>query len=308
MNVLVTGGAGFIGSQIAKTYRKKGDRVWIVDNFSTGRAENLDENFFRCDSADMRLYSHLSEALNWADLVYHMAATVGQKVVLADPEATLLNNIQCCEVLLEKAYQHNRILIASSASVYWYGVSGDQILKEDSILKIPSGKARQQAYGLSKLICEVLSQASHCNTVIARLFNIYGPNQRSDYGSVVSTWVEQCLSNKPLTIHGNGNQLRSFCYVEDAVRAMGLLLEKNSQKGEIYNIGNENLISLSALSGLVKKVTHSRSELIYVSYQDAYGFDFTEAENIPPSFEKIQKLTGFRSQCSLEEGLTKIAK
>ena len=303
MNILVTGGAGFLGSQIAKTHRKKGDKVWIIDNLSTGSEENLDRDFFRFDSVDMRTSPHLSEALKWADWVYHMAATVGQTVVLSNPEQALLNNIQCCEILLEKAQTHNRILIASSASVYWYGVAGEQELKEDSILKIPSGKARQQAYGLSKLINETLAQASGHNTTIARLFNIYGPGQRSAYGSVIPRWIEQCLKNEPMTIYGNGRQIRSFCYVEDAVNAMGLLLEKNPHKGEIYNIGNPRLISLSDLASLVKKITRSSSNLVYVPYQTAYGFDFEEAENIPPSFEKLERLIPFRPQWSLEEGI-----
>ncbi len=152
MKILVTGGAGFLGSQIAKHHQKKGDQVWVVDDFSTGSTENLNRNFFRIDSCDLRVYPHLSEALKWADKVYHMAAMVGRKLVFSNPGQVLLNNIQSCAGLLEKAQPHNRIFIPSSSSVYWYGVVGDQVLKENSMLKFPSGHARLQAYAISKLL------------------------------------------------------------------------------------------------------------------------------------------------------------
>ncbi|MBS3904818.1 MAG: NAD(P)-dependent oxidoreductase [Simkania sp.] len=306
MNILVTGGAGFLGSQIARYHHKKGDVVWIIDDFSTGAIENIDQDFFRVDSADMRSYTFLAEALKWADLVYHMAATVGQKWVLSNPERTFLNNIQCCEVLLEKAQPHNRILIPSSASVYWYGVVGEQTLRENSILKIPSGRAIQQAYGMSKLVCEALAQMSGHHCVIVRLFNIFGPGQKSVGGSVVPMWMKQCMHNEPISIYGSGEQIRSFIYVEDAILAMERLLEKDLSKGEIYNIGNEHLISLIDLAQLIKKITRSRSEEVYIPYEKAYGIDFEEALNIPPSFEKFHQAVDFHSLWSLEEGIARI--
>ncbi len=306
MKVLVTGGAGFIGSHIANYHHQKGDQVWVIDDLSTGDESYLDPFIYRFSRADMRKYP-LRESFDWADRVYHMAATVGQARVLADPEGAFLNNCQCCEALFASAQPHNQIFIASSASVYWYGVVGDQILKEDSVLKIPSGASRQQAYGLSKLFGENLAQLSKRHVIIGRLFNIFGPRQKSAYGAVIPRWLEQLQKNVPLTVYGNGDQIRSFCYVDDAVEAIDLLFQKSPGGGEIYNIGSERSVSLIELSEIIKRETSKGSKIINVPYKKAYGFDFDEAENILPSFEKIRNM-GFRAKISLEEGISRIAK
>ncbi len=307
MKVVITGGAGFIGSHIAIYHQKKGDEVWVIDDLSAGDLNHFDFTLFRFSKTDMTIGSTLKEALDWADRVYHLAASVGQTRVLADPMQAFLNNCQCCEILFKYIKPHHQVFIASSASVYWYGVIGDQVLKEDSILKLPSKNARQMGYGLSKIVAENLAELSSQRVIIGRLFNIYGPHQKSAYGSVIPRWIEQAKKNEPLTLYGDGKQLRSFCYVDDAIDAIELLFKKSSGRGEIYNIGSMPLVSLLELSQIVTSIIKSESKTLFIPYEKAYGFEFHEAENIVPSFEKIQKL-GFSPKISLKEGLSRIAK
>lgn len=306
MNVLITGGAGFIGSHIADFHHRKGDKVWVIDDLSTGDESNLDPSLYRFSKGDMKK-DLVKESFDWADRVYHMAATVGQTKVLADPRAAFLNNCECNEFLFENVRSHTQIFFASSASVYWYGVVGDQVLKEDSVLKIPSVFSRQSSYGLSKLFGEYLAKLSNRQVIIGRLFNIFGPRQKGEYGFVIPRWIEQLRKNEPLTLYGDGTQRRSFCYVDDAVEAIDLLFRKNSGRGEIYNIGSEKQISLLQLSEIIKKTFQTRIETIRIPYKEVYGPDFQEAENIFPSFEKIQNL-GFQAKISIEEGISKTAK
>ena len=308
MKVLVTGGAGFIGSEIASFHSKRGDLVWVIDDLSTGRLENLDFPIFRFDQEDITLGNAFKEALEWAEWIYHMAAVVGQSKVLLDPFTALQKNVESTQALFKWAKPNHRIFFASSASAYWFGVEGDGVVQEDCVLKIPSGNSFQKAYMLSKIFGENLAQLSSCFTVIGRLFNIYGKNQQSLYGSVIPRMIEQSKKQKPITIYGDGSQRRSFLHVQDAVRYIYLLMKNASSKGQIYNIGSSDLICLSDLALLIKEVTESASEIQYIEYKKAYGVEFIEAENIVPSFAKTWDLTHYFPEFDLKTEISKIAK
>lgn len=312
-NVVVTGGAGFIGSHIAAYHLKKGDHVWVVDNMQAGRLENMasfrDNPHFQFDQSDVRTWPRLHEATKWADRIYHMAANVGQRLVLGNPVDTLWNNIQGCEKILEAmtdSHSQARLLIASSSGVYCHNTVGpDGLVHEDDELIIPSGKFLQEVYHLSKLINEVMGltycsqKKIHCTVV--RIFNTVGVNQSSAYGMVLPTFVEEALSNKPLTVYGDGLQTRSFSNVLDTVRALDLLLDNPKSDGEIVNVGDDRECSIIHLAEMVKELAHSDSEICYLTYKEAYGIDFHDVRRRRPDLRKLKSLTGFQPQYSIKE-------
>lgn len=315
MNILITGGAGFIGSHIAAYHAAKGDAIWVVDNLSEGRLENLEGlKLHRFDQYDIRNYPSLSEAVAWSDRIYHMAALLGQRRVLTYPVETLFNNIDGCQKILE-AMSHLkkdiRLIIASSSGVYWHVTPGpDNTLHESDTIAVPSGQFREESYYLSKLINEVMALAyAHekgCHCTIARIFNTIGPRQSRSYGMVVPTFVEQALTGQPITIYGDGQQTRSFCHVKDVARALSLLLENPSSRAEIYNVGYDQECSILELATMVKTLSKSPSEIHFISYKETYGFDFKDTNQRPPNMTKIKALTGFTPEYSLEETLKEL--
>ena len=311
MNILITGGAGFIGSYLVKRHLKSGDSVWVIDDLSAGSLDNLKGLAIRFNQADLRTFRKIDEAVLWSDRIYHMAATVGSKRHQSNLMPTLLNNIHSLEVLLEavkRTQKTNRMVIASSASVYWHGVAGEQILRENSILKLPSkaGTFFKEVYGFSKYVNEIMSIASGLNCCIARLFNVIGPKQTGLYGAVVPILIHQALKNEPMEILGNGEQTRSFCHVEDIVTAMHLLLEHPQSGREIFNVGNQHLCSVNELAKIIRNLTKSRSEIVHLPYTEFYEKEFQEAQNIKPSFEKLTQTTGFEPKWSLEASIKDI--
>lgn len=315
MKVLVTGGAGFIGSHLVKEHLKKGDEIWVVDNLSTGRIENLDEithhPLFRFSRADLRVWQDLQEAIEWADWVYHMAAIVGQKVVIAHPVSVITENIQGCERVLEAIGEKNgscKLLIASSSEVYGY--EGTSSFREDALIGFPSRECIQVNYPLSKLVNEAmcLSYFSEkgLDVVIARLFNTTGPNQTGRYGMVVPRFVDQALKNQPITVYGDGKQTRSFCDIRDTVCLLQTLMSSPNTRGEIYNVGNDREISILALALLIKKITDSNSKVVHVSYEEAYQIAFRDTQRRCPDLEKVKKEFSFLPKWSLEETIEEI--
>lgn len=303
MNVLITGGAGFIGSHIAKKQIRLGHSVWVLDQESTDRIKGLPLRF---DRSEVQKFRELDAAVHWADRIYHMAATLGQKRILADPLGALSNNIHSLEVILRSMIQQKKkapLVVASSSAVYWHGVEGEN-LREDSILKIPSQRARQEVYGLSKLINETMSLSSELPICIARLFNIIGPDQREDF--IVPSLINQALKNQPMQLTGDGTQRRSFCHVEDAIQAMDLLLDLPRSKGEIFNIGGGPFTSLNELASLIKDLGRSHSKIIHVPHSQVYESGFQEAVNLEPSFEKLTQATGFTPTWSLKKTIESV--
>lgn len=302
-NVLITGGAGFIGSNLARHHIEKKNKVWIIDNLTTGRKENLHNlHLYRLDAEDLSKSTHLQEAVNWADKIFHMAAIVGMKYVLANPIKTLQENIHGCERILEAAScKKPKVLIASSSSVY--SRSAHKQLDEEDILKLPSGAFPQDSYSLSKLVNEVTAlNYKHCiPVVIARIFNTVGVKQLSAYGMVLPTFVQQALRGDPITVFGNGKQIRSFCDVRDTITALDLLMESPHTDGQIVNVGNDHEISILNLAKLVKKKTNSLSPITFIPYEQAYGVSYEDVHVRKPSLAKLKKLTGFKPIWTLEQ-------
>ena len=316
MKILITGGAGFIGSHLARFHLNRNDEVAVLDDLSTGKKENiapfLSSPHFRFKQADLCTYPRLEELVLGAERIYHMAAIVGQKRVLKNSVDVLSSNIHGCERILQIASKKNkdtRILIASTSCVYDQ-LPPDPPKDEEATLLFPSGTYLQQTYPLSKLVNEVMglsyvgSQNLHC--VVSRLFNIIGPNQTGKYGMVVPTFIKQALTHNPITVYGDGQQTRSFCYIDDAVQALYLLLENPSCKGEIINIGQDEEVSILSLAQQIRQKTNSTSPIIHIPYKEAYGVDFQDIAKRRPILTKLQKLTRFHPKTCLDNALDQI--
>lgn len=311
-HILVTGGAGFIGSNIVQHHLEKGDHVWAVDNLQSGQMKNieayLNNPLFQFDQADLCTWSALQKAVQWADYIYHMAAVIGQRQVIAKPIETLCNNIKGCERILEAMCSKKsvRLIIASTSGLYIHSEpEADDSYKETAQVGFTSGAYIQESYPVSKLVDEVMCLAyakeEGLDCTIARLFNTIGVHQSSRYGMVVPTFVEQALNNNPITVHGTGLQTRSFCSVHDTVQLLNSLLDNPKSKSEIVNIGNDKECSINELAKMVKERTQSQSEIVHISYQEAYGIDFIDVQRRKPNLEKMHRLTGYKPKWTLEQ-------
>lgn len=313
MHVLITGGAGFIGSHLVEHHLRCGDSVHAIDNLTTGRVENiasfLGEHRFRFDEADILTWGDLEKATIWADRIYHMAAVVGVFKVLEDPIRVLSINIAATERLLRMAATGQwkpQIVIASSSEIY--GPTGSDLLREDDVLYIHSGARSRWNYAISKLADEAfgLSYARQHDIPVcmARLFNTVGLRQTGRYGMVVPRFIEQALRDEPITIFGGGEQTRSFCDVRDTVAALALLASTPQASGEIVNVGNDREISINHLANLVcQRAGKNSVGRKHMSYAEAYGQQYDDILRRRPSLEKLRALTGFRHRWSLEDSL-----
>ncbi len=311
-NILITGGAGFIGSNMAVHQLAKGNAVWAVDNLMTGRKSNIEPLLlnpaFRFEEADLAAWKHLPKAVEWADYIFHFAASIGQRFVLNNPVYTITNNIRSCEEILkamDKVNHNARLLVISTSELYCHSEENpDGTTSEDAIICFLSNNFLQDTYPVSKLVNEVMAlsygyeKGLHCT--IARIFNTIGANQCSTYGMVVPTFIEQALNNKPITIYGDGLQSRSFSDVRDTIRALDLLLQAPDSKGEIVNVGNDVECTILELANLVRKKTNSKSEIVYMNYKDAYGVPFVDVRRRQPDLTKLKRLTNFEPQWTLE--------
>lgn len=316
MHVMVTGGAGFIGSYIVEHHLAKGDYVHVIDDLTTGSETNI-ANFihhknFRFDHANILIWDELCKYVALADRIYHMAAVVGIFRVLAEPIQTLAINIAGSERLLRAAAESPnmpRILIASSSEVYG---SSQEILKEDRPLVIEPGTNHRRNYAISKLADEALgiAYARKLNMPVTaiRLFNTIGPRQTGRYGMVVPRFVQQAVENKPITIFGDGTQTRSFCDVRDTAALLDLLANNPASIGEIVNVGNDQEISIKNLAALVKDCAKSQSVLEYIPYEDAYSEDFEETQRRRPDLNKLCNLTGYQFQWTLKDTILDLIK
>ncbi len=312
MHVLITGGAGFIGSHLAERHLARGDQVYVVDNLSTGSLENI-KSFrghpaFRFAEADILNWDGLSEAVAWADRIYHMAAVVGVRKVLEDPVAVMAANMTGTEKVL-RAIQHGgwnpEVIIASTSEVYGFN-DKDSFAETDHIV-LPSAGRLRWTYAVTKLADEFLAfsyaRKYGLHVVVVRLFNTIGPNQVGHYGMVVPNFVRQAVANEPLTIFGEGTQTRSFCDVRDTVVALDQLAGCPEAWGEVVNVGNDQEISIHDLATLIVKRARSRSPLHFSSYADAYGEEFEDVTHRRPELNKLRALTGFAPEWTLSDTL-----
>lgn len=312
MHVLVTGGAGFIGSHLVEYHLGKGDRVQVVDDLSTGSRANiapfLDNERFHFSHADILTWDGLAQAAVWADRIYHMAAVVGVFRVLEDPIRVLATNIAGTERLLRMASAGQwkpQIIIASSAEVY--GPTDTDVLREDAMLYVHSGAKSRWNYAISKLADESLGLSyarQHGMPIcIVRPFNTVGPRQTGRYGMVVPRFVDQALTGQAITIFGGGAQTRSFCDVRDAVVAMDLLADSPQAVGQIVNVGNDREISISGLADLVCARAGCDVARLHLSYEQAYGQQYDDITHRRPCLDKLFQLTAFRHRWTLEDTL-----
>jgi UDP-glucose 4-epimerase len=310
MRVLITGGAGFIGSHLAEYLLKQGHIVQAVDDLSTGSIGNIRHlkghpGFsYTIDSChDKRL---VAELVDETDFVYHLAAAVGVRLIVDSPVRTIETNVHCTEIVLEQASKKRLpVFIASSSEVY--GKSTALPFREDGDIVMGATTRGRWAYACSKALDEFLAIAYHQErrlpTVVGRLFNTVGPRQTGRYGMVVPTFVRQALANDPITVFGSGEQRRCFCHVLDVVRALAGLLTREDLYGEVLNVGSSEEVSIADLAERVRVITNSDSEIVLVPYEEAYGEGFEDMRRRVPDTTKIEHALGWQATMSLNETL-----
>jgi UDP-glucose 4-epimerase len=307
MKILITGGAGFIGSYLVEECLNLGHEVTIVDNLSTGSKANIKHLL-----ANDRLTVHYNTVLDrtlmkdlifQTDELYHLAAPVGVKWIMEHPVQTILENVRGIDIVLEQADKYNKkVLIASTSEVY--GKHLEHKLKEDDNRVMGSVHNHRWAYANTKTLDEFLALAYHKEhglpVVITRLFNTVGPRQTGQYGMVLPTFVQKALKNEPLPVYGDGSQSRSFTYVKDVIAGMIGLMAEPKAYGQIFNIGNGQEITIKQLAELVIKRTASKSKLEVIPYQKAYGSGFEDMQRRTPDISKINELIGYRPTLDIE--------
>ena len=313
MRVLVTGGAGFVGSHLAEALLERGDEVFIIDNLSTGSIDNvvhLKENprfHYTIDSVSNEPV--LAELIDRCDIVVHLAAAVGVKLIVEQPVHTIETNVHGTEVVLKHANKKKKlVLIASTSEVY--GKSVDVPFREDADLVLGPTAKHRWAYACSKMIDEFLALAywkeRKLPIIVVRLFNTVGPRQTGQYGMVIPNFVRQALAGHPITVFGDGTQSRSFTYVGDVVKAMVALIDEPRAVGQVFNIGNGNEITIRELAEKVKQMTGSSSEIVMVPYERAYEAGFEDMPRRVPDIGRIQALVGYRPTVDLDETLSRV--
>lgn len=307
MRVLITGGAGFIGSHLADAYLQRGDEVLIIDDLSTGTIENIrhlkNNPRFQYTIDSVHNQPVTAELVDQCDVVVHLAAAVGVKLIVESPVRTIETNVRGTEVVLALANKkQKRVLVASTSEVY--GLSTDVPFKEDGNLVMGATTKGRWSYACSKAIDEFLALAywreKKLPTTIVRLFNTVGPRQTGRYGMVIPTFVRQALAGHPITVYGNGKQTRCFGYVGDVVGALIKLLDTSDSVGQVYNIGSTEEISIARLAEKIKELTNSDSEIVFVPYDEAYEEGFEDMPRRVPDTSKIKQLVGFEPKMKLE--------
>jgi UDP-glucose 4-epimerase len=306
MQILVTGGAGFIGSHLCERLLEDGHTVTALDNFSTGRASNLvslkNSSSFTLVEGSILDVETLNPLIQNADFVFHLAAAVGVFNIVNNPLASLLTNIRGTENVLEAAHlSRTPVLLTSSSEVYGKNISDSLKESDDRILGSPV--TLRWSYSEAKAIDESLAYAyfieKQLQTRIVRFFNTVGPRQLGAYGMVVPRFVNSALSNEPITIYGNGNQTRCFAHIYDVIDAVIAIAFADNTIGKVINIGNDFEISINSLARRIIEETGSKSEIVYVPYQEAYGDGFEDMERRVPNIELINQLVGWKPQRNL---------
>ena len=306
MRVLITGGAGFIGSHLAERLLALRHEVFVIDNLWTGKLANLGkiQNHQKLHLVVDTILNEsvMNELIFKADHIYHLAAAVGVRNIMDHPVETLDINVKGTEVVLRLANQFKKkVFITSTSEVY--GNHVEHALSEDDNRVMGSVKKRRWAYACSKTLDEFLALAyfdeKKLPVVVGRLFNTVGPRQTGQYGMVLPNFVQCALLGKPITVYGDGTQTRSFSHVKDVVEAVIGLMAEPSAEGDVFNIGNDHEVSINDLALEVKRMTGSRSEIEYIPYEKAYGPGFEDMKRRCPNIEKIRNLIGFRPTTDL---------
>ncbi len=312
MKVLITGGAGFIGSHLVEACLERGDDVYVIDDLSTGSLKNIAplteddryrDRFFVCTDTILN-HDVLLELVGTCDVVFHLAAAVGVRYILDNPLESIKTNIQGTEKVLELCAKFKKkVLITSSSEVYGKHEHAP-LVETDNIIYGPSSKFRW-SYAASKLMDEFSALAyfrtNGLKTIVTRLFNTVGPRQTGAYGMVIPRLVSQALENRPLTVYGDGSQSRTFTYVKDVVAALMALMDHENAAGEVFNVGGTEEITIAELAKKIIVQTKSASAIELIPYEVAYEKDFEDMQRRVPSIEKINRLIGFEPKTSLAE-------
>lgn len=308
MKILITGGGGFIGSHLAERLIQEGHQITILDNFSTGRRENISSllnlNTFKLIEGSILDMPLLSDLIKQNDYIFHLAAAVGVFNIVSNPLASLLTNIRGTENVLEVANALNKpVFVTSSSEVY--GKNTADSLKESDNRILGSPVTLRWSYSEAKAIDESLAYAYYIEksleTRIVRFFNTVGPRQLGAYGMVVPRFVKSALTNEPLTIYGDGNQTRCFAHVFDVVDAIISVAFSRNTIGKVINIGNNFEISINNLAKQIISMTNSKSNIVHIPYKEAYGDGFEDMERRVPNIDLIYSLVGWKPKRHLNE-------
>jgi len=305
--IFITGGAGFIGSHLADRYASRGDTVIILDDLSTGNIRNLASiralPNVRVVIDDVCNRPVVAELVDQADIVFHLAAAVGVRLVVESPVYTIENNVHGTEVILAAANKKKKkVVLASTSEVY--GCSNAIPFRENDFLLLGSPDKGRWAYACSKLIDEFLALAyfheRRLPVVIARLFNTVGPRQTGRYGMVLPNFVRQALTNQDITVFGDGSQSRCFAHVQDVIWALEKLADAPEAVGQVFNIGSQEEISILDLAKKVKALARSTSAIVFIPYEQAYAASFEDMPRRVPDTSRLQHLTGFTPKHNLD--------
>lgn len=308
MNVLITGGAGFIGSHLTEYFLGQGDRVTILDDLSTGRIQNIEPFFnhphFQFVSGSVLEPHPLDGLVEKTDFVYHLAASVGVKLIVTDPVRTIETNIRGTEQVMHYCNQWRKpVLLASTSEVY--GKNKNEKFNETDDMVLGATTHSRWSYACSKAIDEFLALSYHRKNklpaLVVRLFNTVGPRQVSQYGMVLPTFVRQALSQSPITVYGTGEQTRTFCHVLDVVHALAELPKHPSLFGQVFNVGGNEEVSILNLAKLVKELCNSKSDIVFIPYDKAYEPGFEDMPKRVPDITKIGLAISYKPKFSLRQ-------
>jgi UDP-glucose 4-epimerase len=313
MRVLITGGAGFIGSHLAEALIEAGHQVMVIDDLSTGSFDNIahlkGQAGFRYTIDTVLNEPVLAELVDQCDVVYHLAAAVGVRLIVEAPVRTLETNVHGTEVVLKAAAKKQRLVVVASTSEV-YGKSDAVPFREDGDIALGSTVKHRWAYACSKALDEFLALAywkeKRLPVVIVRFFNTVGPRQTGRYGMVVPNFVRQALAGEPITVFGDGKQTRCFTYVGDVVGALTAIVAREEAHGNVYNVGNTEEVSIYALAERVKALTKSASPIVNIPYDQAYESGFEDMPRRVPDLTKIHALIGYEPKVSLDEILRRV--
>lgn len=313
-DVLITGGAGFIGSHLSEALLQKGCRVTVIDNLSTGKLSNVehleDDPNFRIIVASAAEHDLLEKEIPKHDFVYHLASAVGVKLIMEKPVKTVETIYHTTDMVLKACSTYRRpVLVTSTSEVY--GRSEAIPFREDEDVVLGSTEKRRWAYAYAKALNEFLALAHFYETnlpvLIVRLFNAVGPRQVSQYGMVLPSFVRQALEGKPITVYGDGSQRRCFCSVYDVVEGLIRLPGAPNAVGQVVNLGSQEEISIRALAELVRHSCGSESEITYTPYEDAYGPGFDDMRRRVPDLNRARDLIGWEPEYGIDEIVLQVA-
>jgi UDP-glucose 4-epimerase len=313
MKALLTGGAGFVGSHLAEALLDRGHEVIVLDDLSTGSMENIlhlkPRPGFEYVIDTVMNEPLTAELVDRADVVFHLAAAVGVKLIVEAPVRTIETNVHCTEIVLTRASKKGKLVVIFSTSEV-YGKSTAVPFTEDADLVMGATPKHRWAYACSKAIDEFLALAYYRErklpVIIARLFNTVGPRQTGRYGMVIPNFVQQALAGAPITVFGDGSQTRSFTYVGDVVDGLMRLVGEPRAVGQVFNIGNIEEVSILELARRVRALTGSQSEIVLVPYEQAYDEGFEDMPRRVPNLAKIQSLVGYRPTLKLDDILGRV--